>query len=137
MRAAGLIFVDANIFMYAAGAAHPHKSPSIDYLPRVAGGEIGAATDAGVLQEIMHRYRAIRRWDDGNRVYELAKCLVPAVLPITADIVDRARSLMMADSDLDTRDAIHAAAALLNGCTAICAYDRVFDRIPGLGHVAP
>lgn len=132
-----MILVDANIFMYAVGAAHPNKPPSIDYLRRVANGEIDAATDAEVLQEILHRYRAIHRWDDGSRVYDLAKSVVPTVLPITADIVDRSRSLMEADSGLGARDAIHAAVALGNGCTAICTYDRAFDRIPDLARVAP
>ena len=123
--------------MYAVGAEHPNKSPSISYLRRVANGEIAAATDAEVLQEILHRYRAIRRWDDGSRVYDLAKNVVTNVLPITADMVDRARSLMEADSDLGARDAIHAAVALVNGCTAICTYDRTFDRIPGLARGTP
>lgn len=132
-----MILVDANIFMYAAGAAHPNKQPAIDYLRRIANGEIAAATDAEVLQEILHRYRAIRRWDDGSRVYDLAKSVVTNVLPITASIVDRARSLMEADGDLGARDAIHAAVALMNGCTAICTYDRAFDRIPGMARVAP
>jgi len=132
-----LILIDANIFMYAVGAAHPNKPPSIDYLRRVANGEIDAATDAEVLQEILHRYRAICRWDDGTRVYDLAKSLVPKVLPITSDTVDRARSLMETDSDLGARDAIHAAVALVNGCTAICSYHRAFDRIVGLGRVTP
>lgn len=132
-----MILIDANIFMYAVGAAHPNKQPAIDYLRRIANGEVDAATDAEVLQEILHRYRAIRRWDDGSRVYDLTKSVVPRVLPITGDIVDRARSLMEVDSDLGARDAIHAAVALVNGCTAICTYDRAFDRIPGLGRVTP
>ncbi len=132
-----MILIDANIFIYAVGAAHPNKPPSIGYLRRVANGQIDAATDAEVLQEMLHRYRAIRRWDDGSRVYDLLKGAVPRVLPITADIVDRARSMMHADSELGARDAIHAAVALANGCTAICTYDRAFDRIPGLGRVTP
>lgn len=132
-----MIFIDANIFMYAVGAAHPNKPPSIDYLRRVANGENDAATDAEVLQEILHRYRAIRRWDDGSRVYDLARSVVAKVLPITSDTVDRARSLMEEDNDLGARDAIHAAVALANGCTAICTYDQAFDRIPGLGRVTP
>jgi predicted nucleic acid-binding protein len=49
-----LILIDANIFMYAAGAGHHHKMPSADFLGRVALGEIDAAVDAEVLQEILH-----------------------------------------------------------------------------------
>jgi uncharacterized protein len=132
-----LIFIDANIFMYAAGAAHPHKAASVDFLRQIARGEFDAATDAEVLQEILHRYRAICRWDDGNRVYESARRVVPNVFPITADVVNQARSLMTTDSGLGARDAVHAAAALLNGCAAICSFDRDFDRIDGLARIAP
>jgi predicted nucleic acid-binding protein len=53
-----VILIDANIFMYAAGAEHPHKEPSRMFLEQVARGEVDAALDAEVLQEILHRYRA-------------------------------------------------------------------------------
>ena len=66
-----MILPDANILMYAAGAEDPHKAPSLAMLDRVATGDVDAAIDAGVLQEILHRYRAIGRWKDGRRVYNL------------------------------------------------------------------
>jgi predicted nucleic acid-binding protein len=31
-----LILVDANVFMYAAGAAHEYKEPSLQFLSRIA-----------------------------------------------------------------------------------------------------
>jgi hypothetical protein len=37
-----VILIDANIFMYAAGADHPNKEPSRVFLERVAEGEIEA-----------------------------------------------------------------------------------------------
>jgi predicted nucleic acid-binding protein len=66
-----LILIDANISMYAAGAEHSHKGPSVAVLRRVALGEIDAAVDAEVLQEILRRYRAIWRWEEGREVYAL------------------------------------------------------------------
>jgi predicted nucleic acid-binding protein len=68
-----LILIDGNIFMYAAGAEHPHKAPCVALLRRVALGETEAAVDAEVLQEILHRYRAIRRWEEGREVYARAR----------------------------------------------------------------
>jgi uncharacterized protein len=67
-----LILIDANILMYAAGAEYPHKAPSVSLLRSIALGELEAAVDAEVLQEILHRYRAIRRWEEGRDVYALA-----------------------------------------------------------------
>ncbi|MGH6918601.1 MAG: type II toxin-antitoxin system VapC family toxin [Geminicoccaceae bacterium] len=132
-----MILIDANIFMYAAGAEHPHKTPSVDLLRRVALGEIEAAVDAEVLQEILHRYRAIRRWEDGREVYALARRIVPLVVAITDQIVDRARDLLDDDPRISARDALHAAAALARGMDAICSYDRDLDQIVGLRRIEP
>lgn len=127
-----MILVDANIIMYAAGASHPHKQPSVSLLERVARGELEAAIDAEVLQEILHRYRTIRRWADGRRVYDLTRQLFPDVLPVTASVLDRARRLLDADAHIMARDALHAAVALTEGMDAVCSYDRDYDRIPGV-----
>ena len=87
-----MILVDANIFMYAAGAEHPHKAPSLAFLRQIADGRVEAAVDAEVLQEILHRYRPIRRWEEGRQVYALARRIVPMVVAITDQIVADARS---------------------------------------------
>jgi predicted nucleic acid-binding protein len=132
-----LILVDANVFMYAAGAEHPHKAPSAGFLLRVAQGEVEAAVDAEALQEILHRYRAMGKWADGRRVYESARRIVPITLPITCELIDAARDLLEAYGGLTVRDAIHSAVALHSGAEAICSYDRDFDRIEGLRRVEP
>jgi len=132
-----LILVDANVFMYAAGAEHPHKAPSAGFLLRVAQGEIDAAVDAEALQEILHRYRAMGKWADGRRVYESARRIVPITLSITCELIDAARDLLESYDGLTVRDAIHSAVALHSGAEAICSYDRDFDRIEGLRRVEP
>jgi uncharacterized protein len=106
-------------------------------LERVASGEVAAAIDAEVLQEILHRYRALGRWDDGRQVYDLTRRLFPMVIPVTAAILDRARRLLDADPTMMARDALHAAVVLEERLDAICSYDRDFDRIPGLVRQEP
>lgn len=106
-------------------------------LERVASGEVDAVINAEVLQEILHRYRAIKRWDDGRRVYELARQIFPGVIPVTADVLDRARLLLDDHAHLMARDALHAAVVLDEGLEAICSYDRDFDGIPGVVRVEP
>jgi len=86
-----VILLDANILMYAAGAAHSNKAPSAAYLRRVAGGEVDAALDAEALQEILHRYRAIGRWHQGRQVYDAARRLFSTIIPVDADVLDIAR----------------------------------------------
>jgi uncharacterized protein len=132
-----MILVDANIFMYAAGAEHPHKEPSRVFLERVARGEIETAMDAEVLQEILHRYRSIQRWQDGCRVYDLARQIIPLVLPITVEILDATRALLDLYPALKARDALHAAATRHYAARALCSFDGDFDEIEGLERIEP
>ncbi len=132
-----MILVDSNILMYAAGATHANKAPSAAFLRQVAQGEVEAVLDAEVLQEILYRYRAIRRWSQGRRVYDAARRIFPIVLPITAEVLDVARRLMDAHPDLDARDALHAGVGLNHKAEAICSYDRDFDQIAGLRRTEP
>ncbi|MCP4664620.1 MAG: type II toxin-antitoxin system VapC family toxin [bacterium] len=132
-----MILVDANILMYAAGADHPNKAPSAKFLRRVARGEVEAALDAEVLQEILYRYRSIGRWSQGRRVYDAARRLFPVVVPITSAVLDLARQLMDSHEELQARDALHGAVVLHQGAQAICSYDRDFDQIPQLKRIEP
>jgi len=132
-----VILLDANVLMYAAGAAHAHKDSSLALLERVARGEVEAGADVEVLQEILHRYRAIGRWDDGKRLYDLARRVVPTWLPLDLNALDRARQLLDAHPRLTARDALHAAVYFEAGAAAFCSFDRDFDAIVGLRRVEP
>lgn len=132
-----MILIDTNILMYAAGAPHPHKQPSVDLLQRVARGEVDALIDAETLQEILHRYRALKRWADGKQVYDLARQIFPQVIDITAPMLDHARRLLDTDAHIMARDALHAAVVITERLDAICSYDSDFDRMKGIKRVEP
>ncbi|MFN7921127.1 MAG: type II toxin-antitoxin system VapC family toxin [Bryobacteraceae bacterium] len=126
-----MILTDANILMYAAGAEHLNKAPSVAFLNRVAAGEVAATIDAEVFQEVLHRYRALHRWADGQRVFDLARKLFPEVLAITGEVMDEARHILAADATLTARDAVHAAVVIVYRLEGICSFDADFDRIAG------
>lgn len=132
-----MILVDSNVIMYAAGADHPCKAASVAFLQGVAEGRIEAAVDAEVLQEILHRYRALNRWVDGRRVYDLARRIFTVVFPITFEILDRARLLLDEYEGLMARDALHAAVVEAHSLEAICSYDRDFDRVRTIRRTEP
>lgn len=132
-----MILLDANILMYAAGAEHPFKAPSLALLERVATGRVEAGADVEVLQELLHRYRAMGRWRDGKRVYDLARTIIPTWLPVDVSVLDRARGLLEGDGTLAARDALHAAVLLEVEAEALCSFDRDFDRIAGVRRVEP
>lgn len=131
-----MILTDANVLMYAAGSDHPHKAAAVAFLSRVASGHVEAAIDAEVLQEVLHRYRALNRWSDAQRVYDLARDLFPDVLSITGAVMDEARRILAMDQTLTARDAVHAAVVIVYALEGICSFDQDFDRIAGCPRVA-
>lgn len=123
--------------MYAAGAGHSNKAPSVAFLASVAEERVEAIIDAELLQEILHRYRALNRWIEGRRVYDLTRQIFPTVLPITSEILDRARTLLDDYDGLMARDALHAAVVEINNLEAVYSYDRDFDRITTIKRMEP
>lgn len=132
-----MILIDSNVLMYAAGADHADKVRSLALLQKVADGSLAAVVDAEVLQEIIHRYRAMNRWDDGRRVYELARSLFSEVLPVTVEVMDQAKELVSSNADLSASDAVHAAVVLVNSLEGICSFDTDFARIPNVARITP
>jgi len=132
-----MILVDANVLMYAAGSEHPNKAPSVRFLESVADGTVDAAIDAEVLQEILHRYRALNRWQVGRQVYDAARRIFSVVLPVTSDVLDIARSQMDEHPSLTARDALHASVVDHYNLDGLCSFDRDFDRVPELDRSEP
>jgi uncharacterized protein len=132
-----MMMLDSNIFMYAGGVTHPHKNPCLQLLKKIASGDIDAVIDAEVLQEILHRYRSIHRWEDRCRVFELARQIVPIVVQVTDDILDLTLDIMKLHPELMARVALHAAACQISGSDVFCSYDEDFDKISDFKRLKP
>jgi len=127
-----VIFVDSNIPMYLVGAAHPNKEAARLLLEQaIARGE-RLVTDAEVLQEILHRYHAIRRPDAIQPAFDLLHGVVDEVFPIELGDVERAKALLLGLSGLSARDAVHAAVMRHRGIATVMSFDTGFDRVAGL-----
>jgi predicted nucleic acid-binding protein len=124
------VFIDSNIPMYVAGRDHPLREPARRFLERVRSAEIEACTSTEVLQEILYRYTALKRFDLARQVYELFVLLVPVVYPVTLADTDRAKQLVCGGGGIGVRDAIHAAVMLNNDVHDIATFDAGFDLIP-------
>lgn len=132
-----MILLDANIFMYAAGKDHPCKHPSVQLLRKIVSDNMDAAVDVEVLQEILHRYRAIDRWEDGCKVFEFVRQVVPQVLPVTDEIMQDTYHLLHQYPTLSARDALHAAVYRTYNAIVFCSYDTDFDVITNLNRCEP
>ncbi len=131
------IFLDSNVFLYAAGREHSLRDACRKVLDRVAEGDLVAVTSSEVLQEILHvlTRRGLRR-----EAIELTRSvldLVAEVLPVRRNEIALACGLMETYPTLGARDAIHAATLRGYGLTTIATADRHFDGIDGVLRLDP
>jgi predicted nucleic acid-binding protein len=130
-----LIFIDSNVPMYLVGTAHPHKLAAQRLLERCLGERIPLVTDAEVLQEILHRYAAIRRRDAIQPAFEVLLGIVDDVWAVDRRAVERAKAIVLEREQLSARDALHVALMEQNGVSRIASFDTGFDSIPGIERI--
>ncbi|HID99989.1 MAG TPA: PIN domain-containing protein [Thiotrichaceae bacterium] len=132
-------FLDANIFMSAAGKPHSYKEPCIRILSRVEKGELTAVINTEIIQELLYRYSHIGLVDKGIQLSRQALNLPLTVLPITVADINLAIKLFEKHeaAGLTARDAIHAATLHQNGYSHILSTDKDFDLIDFVNRVDP
>ncbi len=132
------IFLDTNIPVYAAGSAHPLKEPCARVITFAAANPQAFVTDVEVLQELLHRYLATKRWAEGRRVLEYFTDLMAGrIVPLYAEDVARAASFADAHPRMPARDLIHAAVMARLDINRIVSADSDFDHLPGLERLDP
>ncbi len=127
-----MVFIDSNIPMYLVGAAHPHKIDAQRSLEELIVRAERLVTDAEVLQEILHRYAAIKRTDAIQPAYEALLGVVDQVFPIERQDVEKARDILLGAAGLSTRDAVHLAIMRRYDIREILSFDTGFDGCPGI-----
>jgi hypothetical protein len=130
-----VILIDSNVPMYLVGAEHPHKIDAQRALERLVSAGERMVTDAEVLQEILHRYRAIDRRDAIQPAFDALLGVVEAVLPVEAADVERARDVLLGRWALSARDALHVAIMERSEIDTILSFDHGFDVVPRISRL--
>ena len=130
------VFLDTAVIMYAAGRPHRLRDPSRAIIRGVAEGRLQAVISAEVIQEILHRFVAIRRTDVGASIARDALDLFAPVVPITHDVMNRMPGLVTRYPDLAARDLVHVATCLELGINEIISPDRGFDAVTEVRRIA-
>lgn len=127
------IFIDTNIFIYAAGRPHPLKGPCLQILSLVARQPWLFVASAEVAQELMHYYLSGGRWTLGRQVVQgFITLMDQRIEPIYAADVQHAASLADRYSGLSARDMLHIAVMARLGTNTIISADRGFDSVASL-----
>ena len=130
-----MIFIDSNIPMYLVGAPHPNKDAARRLLETCIERAERLVTDAEVFQEILHRYVAIRRRDAIQPTFNALVGVVDEVFPVELADVEGARDVLLGQSELSSRDALHVAIMKRHGVRRVLTFDTGFDRVPGVERI--
>lgn len=127
-----MIFVDSNIVMYLVGADAERKDEARRLLESAAVDGERLVTDVEVLQEILHRYVAIKRTEAIQPAFDVLLAVVDEVLGQDLEDAERAKAIVLGGYGLSARDALHLAVMARHGIRTIMSFDRDFDRYPGV-----
>ena len=124
-----MIFVDSNIPMYLVGASHPLKDAARAAIERCVNRGERLVTSAEVMQEILHRFVAIKRPQAIQAALDVLAGVVDDVLPIEAVDVTNARDVLLSRARLSARDALHVAVMKRHGIERVMSFDAGFDAV--------
>lgn len=131
-------FIDANVPIYAAGRDHPNKAPCTRVLALVVERPSLFVTDAEVIQELLHRYRAIGRWTLGREVVQtFSDIMRHQIEPVYAEDVLLASRLADEHAHVSARDLVHVAVMRRLGISNIVSADTDLDPLPGIVRLDP
>jgi uncharacterized protein len=131
------LFIDTAVIMYAGGGDHPLREPCGQIIERVGAGELDAVTSTEVVQEIVHRFMAIRRPDIAGSMARRTMDTFAPVIPMTHALMRRVPDLIDRYPTLSARDLVHVATCIHEGIVEIVSPDRGFDVVKELRRVPP
>ena len=118
--------------MYLVGSSHPHKTDAQRLVERLIGVRERLVTDAETLQEILHRYVALRRPDCIQPAFDALLGITDHVFPLDRAAAERAKEIVLGHPRLSARDALHLAVMEQHGIDHILSFDSGFDGYPGI-----
>jgi predicted nucleic acid-binding protein len=132
------VFLDANVFMYVLGSDHPLKNSSIRVAQLVAEHPAEFVTDAEVVQELLHRYLAVRNAERARvAVREYVALMEGRIEPIYVEDVVSATDMLPQHQRLSARDLLHAAVMRRLGVDQIVTTDADFEVMEGVTRLDP
>ena len=122
-----MIFVDTNVFMYAAGAPHPLRTPARSFFDECRRLRRPICTSAEVVQELLHVYIPVARTETFAATLTLIRSLRVEVWPLEFEDVVLASELEKQAATLKARDLCHLASCRRRGVKRIKTFDRALE----------
>ena len=134
-----MIFLDTDIFLYAAGTESEQRDACQEVLGRLVEEEPGlvARTDASVLQEMLTHCRTSGAGETGHALFDAVASLGIPILPVSEEDLREARRLTASQPELAVRVALHAGVMRTHGIGRVLSYDEGFDLVSGIERLEP
>lgn len=134
-----MIFLDANVPLYAAGRDHPLKAPCLRILEAAANRPEAFTTDAEVFQELLHvAMRQGRPLTGRTPLANLSEIFGDRVLSFHGrDVLLAAELGEEVGPGLHSRDLIHLAVMQRHGIEHVVSADRAFEGVPDVTRLDP
>lgn len=118
-----MIFVDTNFFMYAVGRPHPLQPEAQAFFEASAEAASRLVTSAEVLQELLHAYLPVRRYETLEAAWTLVRGQISVVWDLEAEDVYLARALAGGNPGLSARDLLHLASCKRRNVRDLRSFD--------------
>ena len=128
-----LLYLDTNVLIYAVEDVAPFGGRLRPIFQRIDRGELRGASSELTLAEVLVKPLRDQNNQARSQYEQLLAATGPlAVHPVSREVLVRAAELRAAHASIKLPDAIHAATALLHGCTTFVTNDGRFEQVPHL-----
>jgi predicted nucleic acid-binding protein len=127
-----IVLVETTVPMYLIGGPHVNKGRVETALREAVQRGDRLVTDAEVLQEICHRYTAIRRREAIAAAYAVLLGVVDEVHSVDLAALELTKDLLLEDERHSARDALHVAVMRRHDISHVLSFDRDYDSFPGI-----
>ena len=124
-----MIFVDSNVFMYAVGRSHALRPPAREFFLQSNLNGSSLFTSAEVLQEMVHAYLPVGRFETLDAALSLVARAGVKVWPLEEEDVTLARELYTLYPALDARDLCHLASCRRRGVRQVKTFDQALQGV--------
>jgi predicted nucleic acid-binding protein len=119
-----MIFIDSNVLIYAVGKPHPLRREAQEFFLNARKKGFHLVSSAEVMQELLHVYLPVERWDELDAAFSLMEDGVDEVFPIDKDLVLSAKDQQKRFPGLTARDLLHLATCQKWQVNEVKTFDR-------------
>ncbi|HKZ49942.1 MAG TPA: type II toxin-antitoxin system VapC family toxin [Candidatus Nanoarchaeia archaeon] len=131
------VYVDANVFIFAAISEEELGQKAIRVLDKIKERKINSYTSVLTFDEVFWKVKKMRNKEFALLITEAMLSLPNLTfLDTTYETVSAAHSLLERHDELGPRDAIHAATALAHGIRSVMSTDPDFDNLHGIKRIS-